>query len=539
MKKFCISILALWCTLISSGQELFQKEVDDQLKDLPFTSFSVTVPAFPEQTFNIKDEGAVGDGLFMNTEIINKTIRRCADAGGGTVIIPAGLWLTGPITMKSHVNLHLDEGALVSFSSDLNDYELIKSGSKYDIPSLINGEKLVDVAITGRGIFNGTGEAWRPVKKEKMSGATWKELLKSGGSLTSDGKIWYPREGAVAAEDFLKTKKSSGMTYEDYQGAKPYLRPYMLNLEDSKNVLVEGITLQNSPKFCMLLRDIDGLIIKDVKALNDWWAQNGDGLDLSGCKNVLMYNCTVNTGDDGICMKSSGSGNSGFRLENVVIKDCKVFHAHGGFVIGSNTDGRMRNIYVNNCSFSWTDTGLRFKSGAGRGGRVENIFVDGIYMKGIEHEAIIFDLTYEDSGAVKMKDSSVNNNKSPDFDGFSIKNIFVDGAETACRMDGFPQCHVKNVTFENMVIQSVQGFLVSCGENISLKGVLVKTKKKPSYELKDARNFMFRNMKAPEPGDPVIIEGTGTGSIEFINSQIKEGDILLKDGLSPTILSFK
>ena len=329
------------------------------------------------------------------------------------------------------------------------------------------------------------------------------------------------------------------MTYEDYQGAKPYLRPYMLNLEDSRNVLIEGVTLQNSPKFCMILRDIDGLIIKDVKALNDWWAQNGDGLDLSGCKNVLMYNCTVNTGDDGICMKSSGSGNSGFHLENVVIKDCKVFHAHGGFVIGSNTDGRMRNIYVNNCSFSWTDTGLRFKSGAGRGGRVENIFVDGVYMKGIEHEAIIFDLTYEDSGAVKMKDSSVNNNKSPDFDGFFIKNIFVDGAETACRMDGFPQCHVKNVTFENMVIQSVQGFFVSCGENISLNGVLVKTKKKPSYELKDARNFIFRNMKAPEPGDPVIIEGTGTGSIEFINSQIKEGDIRLKDGLPPTILSFK
>ena len=538
MKKFCISIFAFWCTLISSGQAPLQKEVNSRLKNLPFNSFSVTVPVFPEQTFNIKDEGAIGDGLFKNTEIINETIRKCADAGGGTVTIPAGLWLTGPITMKSHVNLHLEEGALVSFSSDLDDYKLIKSGTKYNIPSLINGEKLVDVAITGDGIFNGTGEAWRPVKKEKMSEGAWKKLLKSGGSLTANGKIWYPREGAVAAEDFLKTKKSFEMTYEDYQKAKPYFRPYMLNLEDSKNVLIQGITLQNSPKFCMILRDIDGLVVKDVKALNDWWAQNGDGLDLSGCKHVLMYNCTVNTGDDGICLKSSGRGKNEFRLENIVIQDCKVFHAHGGFVIGSNTDGKMRNIYVNNCSFSWTDTGLRFKSGAGRGGRVENIFVDGIYMKGIEHEAIIFDLTYEDSGAVKMKDSSVSNSKLPDFDGFSFKNIFVEGAETACRMDGFPLCHVKNVTFENMVIRSEKGFLVSCGENISLDDVLVKTKKKPSYALKDTRNFIFKNMNAPEPGDPIIIEGKGTGRIEFVNSLITKENIRLEDGLSSTILFF-
>ncbi len=116
-----------------------------------------------------------------------------------------------------------------------------------------------------------------------------------------------------------------------------------------------------------------------------------------------MYNCNVNTGEDVICMKSSNEKPDQYRLENIVIKDSKVYHGHGGFVIGSNTDGKMRNIYVNNCSYSWTETGFRFKSGADRGGLVENIFVDGIYMKDIQDEAIIFDLSYEDKGAVKRK----------------------------------------------------------------------------------------------------------------------------------------
>ena len=139
-----------------------------------------------------------------------------------------------------------------------------------------------------------------------------------------------------------------------------------------------------------------------VSVYNDWWAQNGDGIDISACKNVVVYKCNVNAGDDGICMKSSGLKDvSNPVLENIIIAGCTVFRAHGGFVVGSNTDGGMENIYVSDCNFIGTDIGIRIKSNAGRGGLVKNIYVDNIMMKNIVHEAISFNTYYEDVPAGK------------------------------------------------------------------------------------------------------------------------------------------
>ncbi len=536
MKNLFSTIFLLCIINISYAQDI-QEEVNNHLKDLPFEQFSIEVPTFKDKTYNILDFGAIGDGVFSNTEIINSTILKCSQEGGGMVIIPNGLWYTGPITMQSNVNLHLANGAIVSFSSDLDDFELLKSGSKYNIPSLINGEKLENVAITGKGIFNGSGEDWRPVKKVKVNEKEWKRLVKSGGVVTEDGKMWYPRAKALEAAEALSSKKSSEMTKEDYENGKPYMRPYMLNIEKCKNVFIEGITLQNSPKLAMIVRYIDGLVLKDVTALNNWWAQNADGLDISACKNVLLYDCTVNTGDDGICMKSSHEKEGEFKLENIVIKDCKVYHGHGGFVIGSNTDGKMRNIYVNNCSFSWTETGIRVKSGAGRGGRVENIFVDGAYMKDIEKEAIIFELDYEDKGALKKAGSTVNEAKIPDFDGFSIKNIYVDGARTACRIDGFDHCRVKNVNFENMTIQSKYGVVASYSENITFNNVKIIADKTPTYKL-DNTNGITLN-KITDNTISLEITGSETQKINVENSTLTKENFKVEDGIKKKMISIK
>ena len=515
--------------LILSAQ-ITQTEIDSALSGLPFDQFSISIPVFSTRQYNITDAGAVGDGLIDNTRIINATILKCSLAGGGTVVIPAGLWLTGPISMQSNVNLHLNEGAVVSFSSNLKDYPLIKSGSHYNITSLINGHHLENAAITGDGIFNGTGEAWRPVKKEKMNTDAWKKLLHSGGSLSADHKIWYPRKNAVSAMNFLKTHKASAMTLQDYQKAKAYYRPYMLNLENSKNILIEGITLQNSPKFCMIMRNITGLIVFRVKALNEWWAQNGDGLDVSACKNVLIDQCTVNTGDDGICMKSSSARENEFRLENVVIRDCKVNHAHGGFVIGSNTDGHIRNIYVTNCSFCGTDVGLRFKSNAGRGGMVTGIFVDGIYMKGIEKEAVLFDLTYEDTGAVKMKKGSIAQDKVPRFDGFSIRNIYVNGAAVACRMDGFPGCHVRNADFQNWVIKSKRGLQINYGENIRFNSLKLDVSNDSlAGQFFNVKQLLLQKIKLLSPEKPLKITGDKTYSVLLNSSGLNNSQFIISE----------
>lgn len=484
----------LLITVALYAQSSIQSEVDAHLKNLPFPTFTIKVPTFPDKTFTIVDAGAKGDGITKNTQAINSTIEKCSKAGGGKVIIPAGLWLTGAITMKSNVNLYLAEGAIVIFSSDLADYVMEEEGNKYALPNLINGSDLENVAITGSGVFNGNGQDWRPVKKEKMNEKQWKALLKQGGELNKDGKIWSPRVGAFAGDSINAAKKEQ-YTATEKALIKQSLRPFMLGIRRSKNVLIDGITLMNSPKFAMYLHTINGLVLRNVSAINEWWAQNADGLDISVCKNVLMYNCTVSTGDDGICMKSSNSKDGSFNKENIVIKDCKVYRGHGGFVIGSNTDGNMRNIYVKNCSFIGTETGLRFKSGAGRGGKVTNIFCEDIFMKDIIDEAIVFEVEYEDKAVAKA--GTVDEKKDakiPDFDGISIKNVFVNGAKVALNIGANDDAVVKNVNIENGVFKTTEGVKVVCSDGLTLNNVNIIAEKSPTYRLTRSANFTLKNV---------------------------------------------
>lgn len=539
MKRLSLSIVLTALSLsLAFGQKSIQDEVNAHLQNLPFSSFSITVPTFKDKVYNIKDAGAVGDGVTKCTDAINSTIKKCSAEGGGTVLIPAGLWFTGPITMQSNVNLHLEGGALVTFSDDLADNPLTETGKgKYGSTSLINGRDLENIAITGNGVFNGNGDSWRPVKKEKLTEKAWKNLIKTG-EVSEDGKMWFPRKGTLAAIKAKEGMNASNMTKEDYDKIRLTFRSYLLNVENVKNMLVEGITLQNSPHITNMLRSIDGLTMKNVSVVNNWWAQNSDGLDISACKNVLLYDCTVNTGDDGICMKSSGGEKGKFRLENIVIKNCKVFHAHGGFVIGSNTDGGMRNIYVNNCAFSWTETGLRFKSDAGRGGRVEKIFIDGISMKDIEKEAIIFDLTYEDKAAINVVGKE-DETKIPDMDGISIKNVYCDGAKAACVIGGADNAKIKNVSFENMIITANEGFSAFGSENITLDNVTINSKIKPSFSLNKTNGVTFKNIKNVPEGPLAKVYDASSKKIVVENSSIKASQIEMLNGADAKELKIK
>jgi len=456
------------------------------LQTAPFKMPAVVEPVFPNKAFSIKDFGAVADGQTLNTTAFAKAIDACTRAGGGKVIVPPGLWLSGPIELQSNINLVIERGALIQFTADRTKYPVIqmKGSSSFVVASPIYGSQLKNVAITGEGIIDGAGESWRPVKKSKVTESHWKELVKSGGAVSKDGQIWWPGKEAMEGENYLKTLKANKTaTAEDYLPARDFLRPYMVYLVKCENVLLEGVTIRNSPKFVFYPNNCTDLTMRSVNIFNEPWAQNGDGIDISACKNVLIYKCNVSAGDDGICMKSSGNvGANEARLENIVIAACTVYHGHGGFVIGSNTDGGMNNIYVADCNFIGTDIGIRVKSNTGRGGWVRNIFIKNIFMSEIEDEAISFDTYYEDVPAGKQKEEvkTTVKGKTPLFTDFFISDVYCRGAETAIAIRGLPEMPVQKIYFDNVVISANKG-----------------------YHPENVKEISFKNVKLILPGDKV------------------------------------
>ncbi|MBS1563831.1 MAG: right-handed parallel beta-helix repeat-containing protein, partial [Bacteroidetes bacterium] len=314
----------------------------------------------------------------------------------------------------------------------------------------------------------------------------WSALQRSGGVLSEKGDLWWPSKEAMNGEEYLKTLKGkTNIGPDDYLPARDYLRPYMFTFVGCDNVLLDGVTLRNSPKFVFCPSSCTNLTLRSVNVYNDWWAQNGDGIDISACKNVVIYKCTVNAGDDGICMKSSGGKKDApneAKLENILVAGCTVLRAHGGFVVGSNTDGGMRNIYVADCRFTGTDIGLRFKSNAGRGGLVKDIYIDGITMRDIRNEAISFDTYYEDApaGAEKQVTQAMAD-KTPEFTGIHISNIRCEGAKTAIAITGLPQMPVHDIFFDTVSIKAGKGVTLTDAASLHFKKTVIIPASGPAY----------------------------------------------------------
>ncbi len=509
--------------MILHGQSAIEGEVKAYLTNLPFTAPKIEAPVFKQAQFSIKDFGGVADGQSINTKAINDAIVKCSESGGGRVVIPAGLWITGPIELKSDVDLHLEKGALVVFSADHSLFPILGNSSKnFVVQAPISGSRLKNIAISGEGLFDGNGATWRPVKKNKMTEGQWKTLVRSGGVISEKGDMWWPSAQAMNAEKYLKEKSKKDITKEDYELLRDFYRPNLLNLDHCKNLLLSEFTLQNSPKFAMSLRFCENVILRKVQVLNDWWAQNGDGLDISACKNVLYYGCTVSAGDDAICMKASGSKESGPVLENIVIADCVVYSGHGGFVIGSNTDGGMNNISVKNCTFVGTDVGLRFKSGPGKGGLVENVFIDGIYMKNILHEAILFEYSYEDGGVVKMKDDDVNTQKIPVFRNIRLNNIYCDGAEKAFDGNALESSALKDVSVTNGTFITKAGFEGSYIEGIQFANLNLSSLVSPLFSFSQAKNVELKDIAFSSVSVFLKVSGANSSDIRIAGTDMKK-----------------
>ncbi|HSU49663.1 MAG TPA: glycoside hydrolase family 28 protein, partial [Segetibacter sp.] len=413
----------------------------------------VNQPVFNKDTFNILRFGAIADGITLNTSGINKAITTCSEKGGGVVLVPGGLWLTGPIEMKSNVNLCILRDAIVLFTTDFNQYALVEGiyegtrSARNQSP--IYGNNLQNIAITGRGVIDGNGDVWRMVGRDRLTESEWKKKVSSGGLVSSDGNMWFPsRKTKLAYEQKRTAKMEHGQTLNDFEDIKDFLRPNLIVFNNCRTVLLEGVTFQNSPAWCLHPLFCEDLTIRNVYVKNPDYAQNGDGVDVESCKNVLIEGSTFDVGDDGICIKS-GKDEEGRKrgkpTENVIVRNNLVYKGHGGFVIGSEMSGGARNIFVYDCSFMGTDNGLRFKTARGRGGVVENIYVKNIRMKDIVHDAILFDMYYFMKPPANNEKVAVPlvTEETPKFQNFYIDSIVCSGAERGIFIRGLPEMSVK------------------------------------------------------------------------------------------------
>lgn len=475
-------------------------------ENLPFKMEQVTAPVFPDNEVNLKDFGAKGDGSSLCTDAFAKAIEALEKKGGGKLVVPQGVWFTGPITLKSNINLHLNKGAVILFSPDIDLYPLIDASFEgldtRRCQSPISGHNLVNVAITGAGVIDGNGEYWRPVKREKVTDKQWKEFTSRGGAFKNP-KFWFPSEGALKGDSMSNMNVPKGnLSDAEWHSIRHFLRPVMVNLVSCKNVWLNGVIFQNSPSWNIHPLMCENVLIEDVQVRNPAFAQNGDGLDLESCKNALIVNSTFDVGDDGICIKSGKDADGrkrGIPCENVLINGCTVFKGHGGFVVGSEMSGGVKNIYVSDCQFLGTDVGLRFKSTRGRGGVVENIYINNISMFDIQTDAITFDLYYGGKSAVEAladgdeaKQQNVKKIKvdetTPCFRDININHVICRTARRAAYFNGLPEMPVKNITITDLEVNNAkEGIVINNTDGVKLQDINVESKGK-TFSARNSAN---------------------------------------------------
>lgn len=399
-------------------------------ENLPTPVKQVVPVVIANNDISLTDCGGVGDGMTLCTDAFKKGIAELTKRGGGRLTVPEGVWLTGPIELKSGVELHLDKNAVVCFAPDKRLYFEAGTQPKRVNPC-ISATKAQNIAITGSGIFDGGGQLWRPVKRSKMSDVEWKQYIEMDGQVTGKNDLWYPWKLKSGYPDIADTP----------QGQEG-MRNDLLRFEQCENILLEGVTFQNSPRFHVHPCYSRNIIIDGITVRCPWNVQNGDGIDLSDCHQALIVNSTVDVGDDGLCMKS-GSQKKGWDVwgcQDVLIQDNAVYHAHGGFVLGSETVGGIRDMVVRHNRFLGTDVGLRFKSGLRRGGKTERLYVSDIMMADISSEAIIFQCDYVDrhagSNAKALTFTDEERRLAPEFQDIHISRVVCRGAKTAIKAAG-------------------------------------------------------------------------------------------------------
>lgn len=452
-------------------------------------------PIFPTASFLITDFGAKPDPGYNNQAAIQAAIEACHHKGGGTVVIPGGKWETSYLELRSNVNLSLAKDAVLFFSDDIDLYN-VPTFTRWEGIECMNYHPLLyakdaqNIGITGAGRIDGNGKNWWAFGK--------------GHQIETLTNLYDQVQSGVPPEE------RNCLAY----APTSYLRPSLIQAINCKNVLVEGIEVGSGPMWTIHFIYCENVIARNLKVITN--GVNNDGITPDACNGVLIDNCYFSTGDDCIVIKS-GLNEDGWRVgkpsENIVIKNCKTNHGHGGVVIGSEMSGGVRNVYAHDCDFSHTERGLRFKSMKGRGGVIENLWFENIQMDSIIHEAIQINMHY---GASSIEPRS---QEPPVFKNFHFRNIRSSYAETAIRMNGIDDQYIDSISFSDLTMKSRYGVIITNAQNCILDSVNIRSDVDP-VRITNARNVRFSNSRYDAPVDTMVVLNGNTEDITFRHTNI-------------------
>ncbi len=475
--------------------------------EAPFAMPPLDRPAIPDRTFDVRSFGAVEGGTVKNTEAIRKAIEAASEAGGGTVLIPAGRWLTGPIHLDSHINLRIDEGAEVLFSQDVNDYRpAVFSRHEgiecYKLSPFIYARGKQAIAITGSGTLNGQGRPWWTLPGQDKAGASLRRMAEEG----------------VAVDQRVFEGGPSGV-----------LRPAFIQTVECRDVLIEGVTIRYgafwtiNPVYC------ENVIVRKVTIQTAGpygHTPNGDGVDPDSCRNVLIEYCDLDTGDDCVVIKA-GKDADGLRVarpcENIVVRNCQTRQGHGGVVCGSETSGGIRNVSIQDCVFNGTDRGIRIKSGRGRGGVVENVWARNLTMGTIRNEAILLNLLYTTR---RLPEEAVTA-RTPRFRNMHFKDIACQQTQgSVIQLYGLPEMPIEGITIEGFSARGAKGIDCADVQGIEFKDVAVAPDHGPAVQILDGRAVAFDGLRLLESTEAAFkVLGSKTQGIRVTHSDLAKAKV--------------
>lgn len=442
------------------------KKMDLIVKSIPETHFS-------DKTYNINDFGAIADGKTLNTAAFAKAIKACTENGGGKVIVPNGKYLTGAIHLESNVNLHLDDQAEILFSTNPKDYPIVHTSWEgtelMNYSPLIYAKNKTNVAITGKGTLNG-----------QANSTNW--WVWSGGKSYGWQKGIPSQNDSTNREVLVDMAEKNVPVAERVFGEGRYLRPNFIEFFECNTVLVKDITIINAPFWILHPLKSNNIII-DGLTVNSH-GPNNDGCDPEYSQNIIIKNCTFNTGDDCIAIKA-GRDADGRRVaipsKNIIVQNCKMIDGHGGVVIGSEISAGVNNVFVENCVMDSPnlDRAIRIKTNSRRGGVIEDVYVRNLEVGTVKECVLKLNMFYNVYG-------SQTGNFIPVIRNISLENINVkNGGKYSVRAEGYAESPVENITLKNVVIKKVDSiYLLKNVKNINFINTYINDKK-----VESSKNF--------------------------------------------------
>lgn len=443
--KVLILISVLSIILISCDDNKVVSQVNDPWVNMQKIIDSLEESTFQDRTFNVVDFGAVSDGVTYNTYVFDNAIAECTNNGGGTVLVPKGKYLTGPIHLEDNVNLHLEKGAEILFSTNPKDYYPLVHTS-YEGTELMNYSPLIyaykknNIAITGEGVLNGqaSNEFWWSWCGNKNYG--WQEGMGQ-------------QKDSLNLPLLMEMGENNTPVNERVFGENRFLRPSFFQPFDCTNVMIKGVKIINAPFWILHPIKCTNVIVDSV--IVESHGPNNDGCDPEYSKNVLIKNCTFNTGDDCIAIKSGRNGDGrrvAIKSENIVVQNCKMIDGHGGVVMGSEISAGVKNVFVEDCVMDSPELerAIRIKSNSKRGGVVENIYVRNIEVGQVKEAVLKINMFYGIYG--KQEGDFI-----PEVKNVYLENIKVkDGGKYGILAKGYKESPISNVVLKNVTIENVE-----------------------------------------------------------------------------------